>query len=557
MSVGLLVAATMLAGCGNGSKPAKDAAADQTATPATDSQATAAPEKLDPITFTVFIRDPQQVPSKDNKIIKKITELTGVTLEFEFLVGDLQQKEGVMLASGDYPDLIFAETNKFLDAGAYIGLEKLINDNAPNLKKHYEPYWEKMKEVSGGDDIRVLDLYGVQYGESTETWHSQAGFWIQKDVLAEAGYPLPKTLDEYFKLIEDYTAKHPTTADGQPTIGFEVLSDGWRAFCLKNPPQHLNGGGNNGGVYVNPDTDVAEVLTDKDYSRAYYLKLNEEFQKGVISPDTFTQSYDQYMAKLSTGRVLGMFDQHWNFQDAENVLIGDKKYGQTYVPVPLTYEGKTDYYREELVFAGINGLGITKNCKDPERLIKFLDFMVQEDTQKLLTWGIEGEDYTVDDKGIMHRNPDVIVNDKDPTWRRNNTGRLIFNYMPHGVGRFSDGNTILPEESDEEVFDGMNEYDKEFFKAYGVRSQVDFLSNPPKSKPYYPVWAMNLGDGSPAAVADQKIQDLQLKYLPRAIMAPQGEFDKVWDEFKGEIQKANPKAYEDKINELIQQTLAK
>lgn len=43
----------------------------------------------------------------------------------EFLVGDLRQKLGVMVAGGDYPDLITADT-KLVAAGAVIPLEDLI-----------------------------------------------------------------------------------------------------------------------------------------------------------------------------------------------------------------------------------------------------------------------------------------------------------------------------------------------------------------------------------------------------------------------------------------------
>ena len=51
----------------------------------------------------------------------------------EFLVGDLQQKLGVMVAGGEYPDLITADT-KLVAAGAVIPLEDLIEQHAPNLK---------------------------------------------------------------------------------------------------------------------------------------------------------------------------------------------------------------------------------------------------------------------------------------------------------------------------------------------------------------------------------------------------------------------------------------
>ena len=38
----------------------------------------------DPITYTIFVRDPGVAPADDNPVIKKIQELTGVTLKFEY-----------------------------------------------------------------------------------------------------------------------------------------------------------------------------------------------------------------------------------------------------------------------------------------------------------------------------------------------------------------------------------------------------------------------------------------------------------------------------------------
>jgi putative aldouronate transport system substrate-binding protein len=57
------------------------------------------------LNISAFIGTPNQAPAKDNRIYKKIQDELGVNLEMEFLVGDLQQKLGVMIAGGDFPDL--------------------------------------------------------------------------------------------------------------------------------------------------------------------------------------------------------------------------------------------------------------------------------------------------------------------------------------------------------------------------------------------------------------------------------------------------------------------
>lgn len=553
LSIGicLMMSVSAFSGCGGSENASSDGVISgeiQTGDASTE-------QNLEPITFTMFVRDPGQAPSKDNPILKKITEMTGVTIEFEYAVGDLDQKIGVMIAAEDYPDMVYGEANKFMDADAFITLDELLPQYAPNLVKHYEPY-TAIQELAGKGELKVLEIYGTYPNGVIDTWHSGPAFWIQKDVLADAGYVMPKTVDEYFELIENYLAKYPTINE-QPTIGFEVLSEGWRAFCLKNAPQHLIGAPNDGDVVVDQETYTAEIYTDKDYSKDYYKKLNEEYKKGVISADTFTQSYDQYMAKISTGRVLGMFDQHWNFSEAENVLKNDKRYERTYVPVPITYEGNTDYYREVPVFTGVNGIGITKNCKDPERLLQFMNFLVEEDTQKLLKWGIEGQDYTLDEDGVLHPDATYIENLKNSDWAKDNTGKVLYEYFPKIQGYFSDGNTVEPGNMPEEYFKTLSEYDQNFLSQYGFNSIVDFLSDPPQNPTYYPVWSFDLGEGSEASVVTQKIGDLQLKYLPRAIIAESdSEFDATWSEFTSEIANAHPEIFEEKVNELIKEKIA-
>ena len=77
---------------------------------------------------------------------------------------------------------------------------------------------------------------------------------------------------------------------------------------------------------VDKETYEASLYQNTDYAKKWYKKLNEMYHKGLISAETFTQDYDAYLQKISQGRVLGMFDQDWNFQDGVNVLLQEEKY---------------------------------------------------------------------------------------------------------------------------------------------------------------------------------------------------------------------------------------
>ncbi|MCC3372928.1 ABC transporter substrate-binding protein [Cohnella sp. REN36] len=540
-----------IAGCSsNNNNSSASQSSSQAPSSANDSASpsASASEDLKPITISAFIGSPNQQPTADNRIYKKIQDELGVKLNMEFLVGELQQKLGVMIAGGQYPDLITADP-KLVTAKAVIPLEDLIEQYGPHLKEHYAAYWNRMKDSSDGH-IYWLPNYGAYTGETHSNYYSGPAFWIQKDILKEAGYPTPKTLDDYFKLISDYAAKHPTTADGQPTIGYTTLAYGWQTFGFLNVPEHLSGHPNDGGVVV--DNGVASVFATKDISKTYYRKLNELYNQGLMDKEAFVQNPDQYNAKISSGRVLGMFDQHWNFQGAEGELISQNKIGQTYVGFPLVYDGIKDHYLDRGVINLNNGFGISKDAKDPVRIIQFLDAQLDEKWQKLLQWGEQDVDYKVDENGKFYRTPEQRKQQEDPTWRLANKAEVFLGYAPKLEGTYSDGNATDAGGQPDEFYASLKPEDKELLDAYHFKTWTDFFSPAPENEVYYPAWQIDLIDGSDASIANKQMTDASLKYLPKAIMSKPDKFDAVWDDYVNAYKKIDVKAYEDRINSQIQ-----
>src|SRR5690606_10895073 len=126
-------------------------------------------------------------------------------------------KVGVMIASGDYPDLIGGgqARGRFLNAEALVALVDYL-PNYPNLWSHFSPYEKRLRDVSEDGRIYILDIWGRTYrledgqDDFYEPDYNGPAFWIQKDVLAWDNYSNPDTLDEFFDLLERYYAVHPT-----------------------------------------------------------------------------------------------------------------------------------------------------------------------------------------------------------------------------------------------------------------------------------------------------------------------------------------------------------
>ncbi|MBE6359973.1 MAG: extracellular solute-binding protein [Treponema bryantii] len=313
-----------------------------------------------PLNISIFTIQQRQQPPADNKIYKWIEEKFGVTFSFDILVGDKDQKIGVLIASGDLPDLVEVDSTKFQDAGCLLPIEDLIEQYGPNLKKHYAKDWAKIVEPDG--HVYCLPNWGVYDGPDQGTFYNQNGFWVQKEVLKEFGYPIIKTVDEFFDLIEKYAKKYPTI-DGAPTIPFSIITADWEAFNLWNPPAFLAGYPNDGNGHVDL-VDGKYVYTDNftDANAKRWFKLaNGYFQRGLIDPASFTDNRDQYYAKIAQGRVLGMFIQGWQFQgDTENTLKTAGKYNRTYAPLPIVFDESIKPHYRDITIPNIRrGYGFT------------------------------------------------------------------------------------------------------------------------------------------------------------------------------------------------------
>ncbi len=506
-------------------------------------------EALEPITLTVFRGDPGDQPAEDNKIYKKIEEEFGVTFEFEFLAGDLDETLGVKIAGEDYPDLFDGgnSADLLIQNGALINLLDYVSpEKTPRLWAHIEPQKARLieKDEDGNDVLYIIPNYGLADGEQIVNQVNGPAFFIQKQVLEWGGYPQIHTLNEYFDLLDRFIEANPTDENGTPYTGFDILCEDWRHFCLINPVQHLMGRPNDGEVLVDVSTNdfKTETFIDKPYAKPYYKKLNEQFHKGLISKDTFVMNYDQYIAQLSSGTVLGMFDQTWDFNNATFALQDANMYKNTYVALGLVYDpeyvdGKEieEHYVNGSLPNVRRGFGISVNCECPERIVNMWEEMMSDEWQMLFNWGVEGEDYYIEDGRLM-MSEEQYANTLDNTWKLSNKAEAFTQSSPKKQGYIMDGdlagNCWEPANQPEIVFGQMNEYDKAFLEAYGYQKFADFVNPPIELAPYGEAWQI---DYSPVDVEHQDFLDIQDKYLPELIMCEPDEFDAKWDEFVEEI----------------------
>ncbi|NSW90940.1 MAG: extracellular solute-binding protein [Firmicutes bacterium] len=508
-----------------------------------------------PITFTYFRGQSNNVdPYPDNEFARYVKENTGVTIEVEDVIGDLDTKIGVMIASNSYTDFLYGVDRhyKFIDAGACVPMNQYIEKFGENTKKVYAGHMNDIK----WDDGNVYFLSPTR--EDAKLREPDAAMYIQKAILKEFGWPRVETVDDYFNLLIKYKEKYPEI-DGNTTIPFSIVTDSWRIFTLYNPTRYLSGRDNN-ALDVDDETLECRVPVAEDWQKRWYLKLNELYNMGHLDKECFSMTYDKYIEKLSTGRVLGMHDYYWQILPAQNSLVQQGKTDRFFVPLPITWdESIEEHYMDAPTFGNREGVSISISCKDPERAFKFIDWLLSEEVQKRIYWGIKDKNYFVDEKGkyyIKHDNQTTEVQAAQLEAERRD-GRSLFYYpWPRGATSqlYSDGNPWSPLGSRDEVYADYKDYEREFLDAYNLKTYTDMF-NAPKKRPFGYLWLFSIPSDSEANLINIKMSEIDREWITKCITAKPEDFNRLWQQYANKLKELDLSKietwYEDTIRNYV------
>ena len=252
----------------------------------------------------------------DSYFIKWLEEKAGVDIEIQFLAGELNTVVGSMIAGETYPDIVFSSdaTKTFINAGAIRPIDEFLQNGGENLKKLYGTDLDRARVAQGGT------LYYIPWNRgSSETIDPWSGVYISQRCLeyyAEnhgGEWPVVRTLDQYFDLIEDYYKAHPTmklkNSQGRVkdtnTIGCLIMTDVNKDYCLQGAPLRLAGFPNDGNLMVDQETLTCTPITDSEYAYKFFKRVNEAYNAGIIPKDVFSISATDFSTKVATGAVLG------------------------------------------------------------------------------------------------------------------------------------------------------------------------------------------------------------------------------------------------------------
>lgn len=351
----------------------------------------------EPITFDWYINYSwYTTPWGQNAVSKAITDETGVSIKFMVPTGSETQKLSAMVASDTLPDIITlgwweTQLQTMVDQDMVYALNQLADE--------YDPYFYKVA------DNQVISWYQKEdgnlyaYPNSTYTpkdfktglnGGSNQNFLVRKDIYEAIGSPDMTTMEGFKNAVIKAKEMFPVVS-GEPLIPIgsdQFYEEGCNSFdkYLQNflaVPFEVN------GVYNN------RVLNE-DYIS--WLKMFRELNElGYLSKDIFIDKRTQLEEKMSKGIYFCMLYQGSDIQATQKILNATNP-ESVYIAVDGPKNSKGD--DPTLQSTGINGWTLTlisKNCKNPERAIAFMSYLMSEEGQKKVYLGVEGVTYDVVD----------------------------------------------------------------------------------------------------------------------------------------------------------------
>jgi putative aldouronate transport system substrate-binding protein len=505
-----------------------------------------------PVTFTFFSSDATEDMPFTDPVALEIRKRTGVTLQIEHPVAGDTQSITLMLAGGEYPDLIYAkgELTKLIDAGAVIPLDDYIEKYGSNMKKLYGDQIVKLRNSLDDPHIYSVGTYGVK----EQILETSGTMQIQHAVLKELGYPKIETLDDYEKAICSYMHKYPEI-NGQKTIGLSLLIDTWHWFIdLSNPSNFVIGYPDDGQWIVDQKTLKAQYKFMNPQIYRYYKWLNRMNAEGLLDPESFTQKEDVWKSKIAAGRVLGLAYPLWGYQDARRTLIQNNMPERTYAYLPIT--AGRQFQNPSLKnygYSGGWGIAISASCKDPVRAFKFLDWMCSEEAQVLVNWGMKDVNYYIDTTGRRVRTPgEIRMSQTDPDYsKKTGIGRWVYPFPMMGNAAVDlDGNYISVTSADI-IKNNYLPVEKETLAAYGADMWIDLFPAPEElgvSK-HGQVWQYTL----PADVNEKvtAADEYTKAALTQLVLGSPEYFDKGWTAMQNSLKKMDLEEAENTLTKLI------
>lgn len=382
-----VIISSMFIGCG-GSKEAKGGTPAEAPAVSASSNENVYPLKNSPKlkvwAGTVSTRN--VASNADTLWAPELEKRTGVKIEWQH--SSTPEQFNLMIASGDYPDIIFNDwiyafsggTTLALSNKLIIPLNEAIDKYAPNFKKFIKenPDVDKRMRTDGGKyavfpTIRNIDELRVY-----------AGPIIRKDWMDELSIKVPETMDDWYAMLTAFKEKKKAPAPLSYEKGLPFRNVGLIGTY---------------GLYYGMFMDNGKIKygpAEPAY-KDFLAVMAKWYKEGLIDPDIGTVDQKVLDAKMTSDKsgaafaLLGGGMGTW----MNTMKTKNPTYNLVGAPYPVLKKGDTAKIGQKSGVFGPYQAAISSSSKNVEAAVRWLDYIYGKEGHMLANFGVEGQGYTM------------------------------------------------------------------------------------------------------------------------------------------------------------------
>ena len=339
---------------------------------------------------------------------KEMEKRTGTEVEFLHPSAGSTGSEAfqVLLASGDYPDMIEYWWNEYpgggdqaIEDGVIIALNDYMEDYAPNY--YYYMEGEGGKENGYLYKASTISDAGNYYGFknlNVGRYRGFTGIFVRKDMLDKWGLDIPTTIDEWelvFKTAKENGVKYPLTGTSviAGNSGNNMFNSAW-----------------NVGNWFYVDGETVKYGPFEPEYKEYVKKMAEWVKEGYLDIDYVTNDNTIVNGYITNGTSIAANCYVSNISMLMDAMKEkNPEFNLAACPFPVMKDGQIPLFQSYQSPASEPTVVISAQCGiDNEdrykEAISWCDYLYSEDGMILKSFGVEGDTFTreTDENGIEH-----------------------------------------------------------------------------------------------------------------------------------------------------------
>ena len=343
----------------------------------------------------IFCTD--EVGAENTYIFDKLGQILGLKITPMLApVSTVSQKRTIVLASGDLPDIISANTllqsNEFAMQGAFEPINPYM-DKLPNVSRYFGKdgkYSWVAKSFAATDG----QLYVFPQVDSSRLVNH--GMLYRKDIFDKHGIEMwdsPETFYQALKKLKElYPDSYPLTSKTGKNIvtNYSLAWGGLRCY----------------DTYYDEETKLWKYADTAPETKELLDYLHKLYKEGLLDPEFLTNTQPAWTTKMTNGKSFVTYD--WigrldMFVEQSTIPGYDLRYGNPVGP------------RQTLITldqVNVGGVSVSKS-KNSELAMKVMDFLYSDAGAELMTCGIRGETFEIGEDGFaVYLDPELQAKEK-------------------------------------------------------------------------------------------------------------------------------------------------